>query len=315
MTPRPLHPRAVQPGDTVAVVPTSSAVTIDELDRLVAYFEGRGHPVRVMSDVTDATTYVAGPASLRASALMAAFADPVVSLIVPASGGKGASHLIDVLDYDTIAVSPKVFTGMSDPSILGNAIYARTGMLTLHGPSGYDFFQPDVNAATEAAFWRIVTGPVSGTEVRGEPWRVVRGAGVTVTGSVVGGHLGTIRALVGTPWMPDLDGAILILEEVFAPWVTIDAGLTHLRLAGVFDRIAALVVGVPEDCPRDDAPDTKWDEMILRCTGSSVPVVTNVEFGHTARKIPLPIGGRITLDLAAEAPSLRYVDDLVDAST
>ena len=312
MTPQPLRPSAVQPGGTVAIVPTSSAVSTAELDRLTAYFKGRGHPVRIIGDPADGTGYIAGPAEARAAALMAAYTDPEVELIVPATGGKGAAHLLPLLDYSVIAAHPKVFTGMSDPSILANAIYARTGMTTLHGPSGYDFFQPEVNAVTEEAFWRIVSGPVAGTQIAGEPWRLARGAGGTVTGAVVGGHLGTIRALAGTPWMPPIEGAVLLLEEVFVPWVTIDAALTHLRLAGVFDTIAALIIGVPLDCAREDAPDRDWDEMILRCTGGSFPVITNVEFGHTARKIPLPIGGRITLDLEPGALALLYDDDLVE---
>jgi muramoyltetrapeptide carboxypeptidase len=135
-------------------------------------------------------------------------------------------------------------------------------------------------------------------------------AGQQVTGHVVGGHLGTVRALIGTPWMPNMTGAVL-LEEVFVPWVAVDQALTHLRLAGVFDQIAALVVGVPIDCARDDAPDDDWDEMVLRCTGGACPVITNVEFGHTARKIPFVLGGRLTLDLQAATPVLRYLDDLV----
>jgi muramoyltetrapeptide carboxypeptidase len=93
--------------------------------------------------------------------------------------------------------------------------------------------------------------------------------------------------------------------------VAVDQALTHLRLAGVFDQLAALVIGVPIDCPRDDAPDEDWDQMIVRCVGGTCPVMTNVEFGHTARKIPFVIGGRVTLDLQVATPALRYLDDLV----
>ncbi|MGQ0776164.1 MAG: S66 peptidase family protein [Pseudonocardiales bacterium] len=306
-----VRPAAVRPGDTVMIVSTSSPVSRDELDRLHRYFAYRGYEVRVALGVGAATGYVAGPPEQRAADLMAAFTDPDVKLIMPATGGKGAAHLLELLDFDLIRANPKVFTGMSDPSILGNAIYHRAGLVTLHGPSGYDFFQPEVNADTEAAFWQIVSGPVTGHEVRGGDWRVVRGGGQQITGHVVGGHLGTIRALIGTPWMPEVTGAVLVLEEVFVPWVAIDQALTHLRLAGVFERIAALVVGVPIDCAPDDAPDNGWDAMILRCVGGAFPVITNVEFGHTARKIPLVIGGRVTLELEPIGPLLRYFDELV----
>lgn len=310
MTVPPTRPPAVAPGSRVAITATSSPVTGEELARLVTYFEQRAHPVKVMPSARTATGYLAGSAAQRAADLMAAFTDPDIALIVPATGGKGAAHLLDLLDYDTIRAHPTVLTGISDPSILLNAIVARSGVRTLHGPSGYDFFQPQVNPDTEAAFWRAVTSPLAGIEVPGEDWRVVRGAGKRIVGPVVGGHLGTIRALVGTPWMPPLDGAVLILEEICTPWVGIDAALTHLRLAGVFDRIAALLVGVPVDCPQDDAPDDSWERLITRCVGGTFPVVTGIEFGHTPHKIPLPIGGTVELQLTDNV-AWRYIDNLI----
>ena len=305
-----IRPPAVDPSATVAIVATSSPIAADELDRLVGYFDSRNHEVKVFDSARIATGYLAGPAERRAADLMAAFTDPDVRLIVPATGGKGAAQLLPLLDYDAIGENPTVFTGMSDPSVLGNALLARAGLTALHGPSGYDFFQPTVDEATSAAFWQAVSGPLAGNVVKGEDWRVARGGPDTISGRVVGGHLGSIRALVGTPYMPELDGAGLLLEEVFVPWVNVDAALTHLRLAGVFDQVAAVVVGVPLDCDRGDAPDDDWDTMILRCVGNTVPVITNVEFGHTAHKIPFVLGGKVELDLS-DVPSLRYCDNLV----
>jgi muramoyltetrapeptide carboxypeptidase len=307
-----IKPPAVAPGSGVAIVSTSSPVAADEMDRLVAYFEGRGHPVTVAPHARAATGYLAGPARERAADLVAAFTDPDVALIVPATGGKGAAHLVDLLDYDAIAANPTVFTALSDPSIIANAITARTGLATLHGPTGYDFFARDpVDTATEQAFWRIVSGPVKDAEVHGTDWRVPRGAGAVFSGPIAGGHLGTVRALVGTPWMPDLTGALLILEEVFVPWVQIDAALTHLRLAGVFDRIAGLLVAVPVDSAREDAPDESFDELVLRCVGGSFPVATGAAFGHTVTKFPLPLGLAAQIDLTGAHPVLRYLEDLV----
>jgi muramoyltetrapeptide carboxypeptidase len=209
---------------------------------------------------------------------MAAFSNPDISLIMPAGGGKGANQLLPLLDFDTIAANPKIFCGLSDPSIIANAITARSRLATLHGPTGYDFSRQEVNPYTEDNFWRI---------------------------------LGTIRSLLGTPYMPSLEGAILILEEVFVPWVQVDVALTHLRLAGVFDQIAALIIGTPVDTPRDDAPDDDWDRLILRSTGATCPVITNADFGHTERKFPLPLGLTVELDLTAATPALRYTEDLV----
>jgi muramoyltetrapeptide carboxypeptidase len=307
------HPRPIAPGDGVAIVSTSSPVNPDDLERLVAYFEGRGHPVKVMPHAAAATGYLAGPAAERAADLMAAFADPEVRLVLPAEGGEGAASLLELLDFDLIGESGKVFVGLSDTSILANAITSRARLAALHGPTGHSFSRPEVEPYTEEWFWRIVSGPIAGAEVAGDTWRVPQGAGTVVSGQVVGGHLRTIRTMVGTAWMPDLRGAVFVVEEVDVTWAQIDSALTHLRLAGVFDEIAALLVGAPRDCARGDSPDASWDELILRAAGVNCPVVTGAELGHTARKFGLGIGCRVELDLTGGRPCLRYAEDFVSA--
>ncbi len=91
----------------------------------------------------------------------------------------------------------------------------------------------------------------------------------------------------------------------------VDDALTHLRLAGVFDGIAALLIGAPANWPHADAPDVDVDELILRCVGGGFPVVTNVGFGHQPRRIQFPIGCRVELDTQGGQPVLRYLEDLV----
>jgi muramoyltetrapeptide carboxypeptidase len=307
------HPRAIRAGDGIAIVSTSSPAKPGDLERLVAYLEGRGHPVSVMPHASAATGYTAGPAADRAADLMAAFADPDIRLVMPAEGGEGAASLLPLLDFDVIARSGKVFVGLSDTSILANAIVSRAGLAALHGPTGHSFSRPEVDPYTEEWFWRIVSGPVAGVEIAGGGWRVPQGSGRLVSGPVVGGHLRTIRTMVGTSWMPDLRGAIFVVEEVDVTWAQIDSALTHLRLAGVFDEISALLVGAPRDCVRGESPDADWDEMILRASGVACPVVTEAELGHTPRKFGLGIGCRVELDLDGKQPLLRYAEDFVSA--
>jgi muramoyltetrapeptide carboxypeptidase len=309
-----LRPQAVSPGDCIGIVSTSSPVSEAELGRLVSYLKDRGYGVKQADGVLDRGGYLAGSAERRAAGVMSMFADPGVAMVLPANGGAGAEHLVELLDYELIRSQPKIFTGFSNPTVLTNSVLAAAGLATAHGVTGFQFFNPQVHdPSTEAAFWDLVSGPIAGQEVSGDDWRVHRRAGrlAAVSGPVIGGNLYSLRHLIGTRWMPPSAGAILLIEQIHGTFELVDSQLTHLRLAGVLDGIAALVVGAPADWPREDAPDADVDELILRCVPDGFPVITNVGFGHQPRKIQLPLGCRVEFDFTGERPVLRYVEDFV----
>ena len=307
-----VKPRALRPGDCIGIVSTSSPVPAGQLARLASYLRGRGYAVRVADGVLDRSGHFAGSPERRAAGVLEMFADPEVSLVMPASGGTGAGHLVDLLDYQLIRAHPKLFTAFSDPSVLNNSILAAAGLPSVHGVSGFEFFGwPDIDEPTESAFWRMVSGPIAGQEKTGENWRVYRAGAPVVSGPVVGGNLWAILALAGTRWMPPTSGAIVLLEDFIATFDDVDRRLTHLRLTGVFDDIAALVIGAPADWQAESAPDVSADELVLRCAKGRFPVITGVEVGHQQRKIPLPVGCRVEFDLRARQPVLRYLEDFV----
>ncbi len=307
-----MKPRALRPGDRIGIVSTSSPVTTDELDRLVAYLRDRGFATRVADGVLDRAGHFAGSAERRAAGVQAMFADPDVSMVMPATGGTGAPHLVDLLDYELIRAQPKLFTAFSDPSVLTNSILAAASLPSVHGVSGFQFFGwPDIDEPTETAFWQMVSGPIAGLEVTGEEWRLYRADAPAVAGPVIGGNLWALLAVAGTRWMPRTAGAIVLLEDFISSFDEVDRRLTHLRLAGVFDDIAALVIGAPADWQAEDAPDPSTDELVLRCVKGRFPVITGVPFGHQQTKIVFPVGCRVEFDMRGQRPVLRYLEDLV----
>ena len=310
-----LKPRALRPGDTIGIVSTSSPVSPAQVDRLTGYLRGRGYQVKLADGVTDRFGHFAGTPERRAAGVMAMFADPEVTLVLPANGGTGSHQLIDRLDYDLIRAHPKLFAGFSNPTALNNSMLAAAGLATLQGATGFQFFQPEIEPGTERAFWTMASGPVAGTEIGGRDWRVhqrERARGM-VSGPVIGGNLGACFPLVGTPWMPATAGAILVLEARSATYEVVEAFLTQLRLTGLLDGIAALVIGAPAEWAAHGAPDRDIDELVLRAVGAGggFPVITNVPCGHQPRRIVFPIGCRVALRLDGGVPVLRYEEDLV----
>jgi muramoyltetrapeptide carboxypeptidase len=121
-----------------------------------------------------------------------------------------------------------------------------------------------------------------------------------------GGNLTMLCHLLGTPYMPPLDGGILFLEEVNEPPYRLDRLLTQLELAGVFDRVAGLALGSLSD--RDEDAEDLCQVARVRLEALGLPVVMNMPFGHGRRNMPLPIGARAKLD--AEARTLLVGLDL-----
>jgi muramoyltetrapeptide carboxypeptidase len=292
-------PPALRPGATVGVIAPSTPPRGSLLEETVSYWAGRGHPVVIGESVGRSLGgYLGGTPAERAADLNAMIADPQVDLIVSAMGGKGAVHLLPLIDYAGFAARPKLFMGLSDVSLLVLALHTRTDVVTFHGPTGMDFgsLPPYSDAAMHAAL--TATEPLGELPAFGR-WRALRGD-APVEGRLLGGHLGTIRSVLGTPYEPDWDGAVLFVEEIDAELHDVDVSLTHLALAGVFDRIAALVVGRPvavEERWRDS--DEEMSDVVLRAASAyDFPILYDVDLGHTPEKVTLPVGAVARVDPA-----------------
>jgi len=299
--------RRLRPADTVGIVSTSSPVTPQAVANMRRYFEDRGYAVKVAPHVLAEFGFMAGTPQVRADDFNAMLRDPDVRMLVTAMGGAGAVHLVPLIDYAALAADPKIIAGLSNPAVLLNAVSSTAGVPTFHGPNGMEFggIVP-LTPFTEANFWPLVSQELAlpyAFPVGGE-LRVLR-AGPNAEGRLFGGHLRTIQALIGTPWMPHWDEAILFVEEYEVELFRTDAMLAHFRLAGIFDRINGLIVGRPERC--DAVQAETLDEIVLRnCAGYAFPVVSNLPLGHTTEIVTVPIGCRMRLNSAP--PSFELLE-------
>lgn len=323
-----LPPRLV-PGDLVGVVSPSSAVAAGvprRFDRGVAELERRGFGVRVGEHARSETGWTAGSAADRAADLHAMFADPEVRAIVCTIGGYNANQLLELLDFDLIAANPTIFVGYSDITALHGAIHARTGLATMLGPAlvpqwgecggvhdyTWDAFERVAMRAEPAGvfrepahwyperLWWDEADDRPRTAAPAAPWRTVRPG--RAEGPIVAANANTLLLLKGTPWWPQLDGTLLLLEddeEYGKPWL-VERQLTQLRHLGVFERAAGLVYGRAHPEAGFERPE--WiDEILLRVTaGTELPVATGLDCSHTDPLLTLPWGVRARLDAGGE---------------
>ncbi len=294
MTPKPgadapQGPRWPAPGQPLAVAAPAGAVDRAELEEGLAVLRELAPeaPLRVDPVVLERRGYLAGADQVRAGHLAGLMAAPGVGAVLCARGGFGASRLLPLLDLPALAAGRRLLVGFSDLTALLNALAAQ-GLVTLHGPVVTQL--PRLDQASRRALAGLLTGrPGWPLALRG------RGLGPGhAAGRLWGGNLTMLCHLLGTPWLPPLDGGILFLEEVHEPAYRLDRLLTQLELAGVFSRVAGVALGALASEGEDSA---ELEQVAAeRLAGLGLPVVMGLPVGHGSRNLPLPIGARAELD-------------------
>ncbi|MEM0961883.1 MAG: LD-carboxypeptidase [Bacteroidota bacterium] len=302
-------PTPLTPSGRVAVVaPASAALDPTDAESGLRALRQRGLSV----DVTPArpTGYLAGSDDIRAEALNAALRRDDIDAIVCLRGGYGVLRLLDRVDYDAARARPTLVVGYSDITALHLALWAQAGVTGLSGPMVASDWAAGLDAETEADFWRVAGGD-AGYDVVGPGGEMLAPlAEGEAEGVLLGGNLALITALLGTPYLPDLTGAILFVEDVAEAPYRIDGMLARLRLAGVLERLGGLVFGLFTGAEAPPGRPTFSIEEVLAHYAPLVggPVATGLVYGHVPRKSTLPIGVRARLTAGASGARLHVLD-------
>jgi muramoyltetrapeptide carboxypeptidase len=182
--------------------------------------------------------------------------------------------------------------GFSDITALLSAILTHLGLRTLHGPSVCQLGQKDGPHAP----WQDLVDALEQASPR-QPLQglttVFPGLG---EGPLIGGNLTVLNHLVGTPWWPSLEGAVLLLEDVGERPYRLDRCLTQLRQARLLDGLAAVVLGDMTHCDARPPELPVWTWLEEFFTNLRVPTLRGLPVGHGRRNHPLPLGALVRVD-------------------
>lgn len=230
-------------------------------------------------------------------------------------GGFNTHQVLESLDYDLIKKHPKVLIGYSDTTTLLSAITHKTGLITFNGPAVITFAKPVVPDETAQCFRSLLIEkeiPFSysaSKQFSDNQWWVEdkmefspndglqafkKGS---AEGIIVGGNVGTLLLLAGTPYWPSMKGKILFVEDDEAENPkTIDRFFTQLRHMGVYDQIKGLVIGRFPRCVGLTEKDSL--NMILEnaLKGYKIPVITEFDMGHSDPLMTIPLGAKVRID-------------------
>jgi len=319
-------PAKLKAGDEVRVVsPAVSLGFIPPEQRRIAEERWGGLGLRISyspnAEVLD--RFDSSPAEARVSDLHGAFEDKEVAGMLTTLGGYNSNQLLSRLDYGLIGENPKVLCGFSDITALATAIHARTGLVTYSGPHFTTLGMKRGVAYTIEHFERCLMreGPFAvepADHWSDDLWyldqedrRLVPNPGYEVLnegeahGTILGGNLGTLALLFGTSYMPNLEGAILFLEddEEVEPH-HFDRALQSLVHQPGFEGVRGMVLGRFQ---RASSMNRETLAEIIRGKPElgSIPVIANASFGHTTPAFTFPIGGTGALRAHAGDVGLR----------
>ena len=324
-------PAPAKKGDRVYIISPSAVIlpfTENRTKRAIQHLETLGFEVVIAPNANKNMGYVSASIKDRVADIHAAFLDDKCSIIMAAIGGNHSNQLLSSLDYELIKKHPKIFVGYSDNTVLHLALATQANLQTFYGPCFLNQFgeYPEVLSYTLKHFESVIMRDQEPYEIKPSEkytdeildWfkgddsqrsRVLqKNAGFEwwkkceAEGWALPGALPSINHLIGTKYLPKVDGAILLIDipeghtmyegqEVSG----VDAWLTDIDNADIMSKLNGLVICRPYKYTPEMVAQLK--EVVLRITDKyEFPILFNVDFGHTDPMITIPIGARMSLN-------------------
>lgn len=302
-----IRPARLHEGARIGIVSPAYWPQPERLARAIGVIEDLGYQPVLGRHLEQRQDKYAGPPEARAEDLMAMFTDATIDAIICARGGYGINRVLPLLDYDMIAVNPKILVGYSDITGLLTTITQQCGFVTFHGPMLTTFGQETVPYNIETMV-RVLSGE-DDIEIRSlDACRARCLNPGTASGPLWGGNLSLLIERLGTPDQVNTDGAILFIEDIDEKLHAFDRMMLQLRNAGCLENIAGLVIG--EMLEMHDGGDVSFgkttDEIVMDVVGDlDIPVISHFPCGHGDCQATLPVSHTVELHADPDDPRIR----------
>lgn len=301
MIPTPKLPPPCGPGDRVGVAALSGPVDPAKLEAGLESLRRLGLEPVLADNVLSRYGFLAGGDAERLAAFHRLAADPDLRAIFFTRGGYGVPRILPALDWHLLERFPRAYVGYSDLTPFLMEVVRRLGRVAFHGPLVGGELARGLDPEEESSLLGALAGRYP-AELPIQSW-LREGSG---SGPLLGGCLSLLSATLGTPWFPDLDGAILFWEEINEAPYRVDRMLTHLRLSGNLTKIAGMIVGHLEGAGTFGVQgagegDRGWPALVEESLSAySWPLAWGLPAGHVAPHWTLPLGLTAVLETGSQ---------------
>lgn len=316
-----LIPRKLQAGDEVRIIAPSLSMSIlsEETQNIAnTRFSELGLKLTFGNHVLVCDDFQSSSIKQRVDDLHQAFQDTSVAAIFTVIGGYNVNQILDDIDYDLIKNNPKILCGYSDITALQHAIYAKTRLVTYSGPHFSTFgmkkeFDWTLDYVKNCLFSSKPYDINPSTLWSDDAWyldqehrNLIQNDGYWIinegqaAGTIIGANLCTLNLLQGTEYWPALDNSILFIEDDELPGefsaVEFDRNLQSLIQQPGFASVKGIVIGRFQK--NSEMTKNKLIQIIKNKSAlNNIPVVANVDFGHTSPMVTYPIGGKVEIQI------------------
>lgn len=303
-------PKRLKEGSKIAITAPASPTSMGEINKGIKTFKSLACEVVVgntISKQNNSHRYFSASEEQRAEEFMSFIEDETVDAIVCGRGGYGVMRILDQLDYDKIRANPKIIMGFSDITALLNSLYAKSGLVSYHGPVASSSFNSYTVTHLKDIFF-------TNENLKYKDKSAISIQGGVAEGKLVGGNLKMVVSTLGTPYEIDTKDSILFLEDIGEHPYKIDRMLTQLKLAGKLKTCTGFVFGIFKNInerkpfyPNYSYTIKEVVEQIIKPYGK--PILMEMPIGHIENKITLPIG--IKARINAENKELELIENPV----
>jgi len=295
-------PPYLKEGDTVGIIAPARKVLPEQISPFKTLMQKHGFNVKYGRNLFGSENQYSGSVAERLEDMNEMILDREVRAVFAARGGYGAAHLLPGMDLELIRKHPKWFIGFSDMT----AMHAHLNkvMESIHGVMPYSL---EMTAPQDRQSFDYLVSVLKGQPVEYSIEQVRHNAPGTLNARLTGGNLSVLYSLSGTPFEPDYQGAILFLEDLDEYLYHIDRMILNMDQKGIFQQIAALVIGDFSDMHDNKVPFGKNAMEIISAMVDKyrLPALFGFPAGHKVSNYPLIFGRDVTLTIGEGSCSLR----------